>query len=130
MLYRNSLSILFASLATLGLTGCMDRSLPDAPESMKDIRDDFVTAITDGDQAKVAELLAQEPLLLNEPHPTGQQYPLHVAAALNNEDMIKYLLDEGAEPFVQNDEGEYPADTARLAGVSPEVVALLEAAPQ
>lgn len=130
MYYRNALSIVFGVVVAFGLSGCMDRSLPESPAEMKDIRDDFVKAITDGDEAKIEELLAHEPLLLNEPHPTGLQYPLHVAAALNNESMIKYLLEKGADPFVQNDEGEFPADVARRAEVSPEVVALLETPPQ
>jgi hypothetical protein len=104
----------------------MDKSLPPPPEGVGDLRDDFARAITAGDEAKVNELLNTEPLLLNEPHPVGTQYPLHVAAASGNAAMVKLLLDKGAIPSVQNDEGEYPADKGRFAGLDEATLALLQ----
>ncbi len=61
-----------------------------------------------------------------QPHPVGTQYPLHVAAASGNAAMVKLLLDKGAIPAVQNDEGEYPLDKARLAGLDEDILALLQ----
>lgn len=40
--------------------------------------------------------------------------------------MVKLLLDKGAIPAVQNDEGEYPLDKARLAGLDEDILALLQ----
>lgn len=120
--------LMYVLAVTALLAGCMDKSLPPPPEDVGDLRDDFARAITEGDEAKVNELLATEPLLLNEPHPVGSQYPLHVAAASGNAAMVKLLLDKGAIPAVQNDEGEYPVDKGRAAGLGEDVLALLQPA--
>lgn len=126
-MYRQiTTAVLLSILSAVTLAGCMNRSLPPDPENSGGLLNDFAKAIRDSDEARVAELLAVEPLLLNEPHPTGSQYPLHVAAALGDGDMVRYLLEQGANPFVQNDEGEYPADLARSAGASEDVITLLE----
>jgi hypothetical protein len=117
---------MYVLAVTALLAGCMDKSLPPPPEGVGDLRDDFARAITAGDEAKVNELLNTEPLLLNEPHPVGTQYPLHVAAASGNAAMVKLLLDKGAIPSVQNDEGEYPADKGRFAGLDEATLALLQ----
>lgn len=118
--------LMYVLTATALLAGCMDKSLPPPPEDSGDLRDDFARAITAGDEAKVNELLNMEPLLLNEPHPVGTQYPLHVAAASGNAAMVKLLLDKGAVTSVQNDEGEYPADKGRFAGLDEATLALLQ----
>lgn len=118
--------LMYVLAATALLAGCMDKSLPPPPEDVGDLRDDFARAITAGDEAKVNELLNTEPLLLNEPHPVGTQYPLHVAAASGNAAMVKLLLDKGAVTSVQNDEGEYPADKGRFAGLDEATLALLQ----
>lgn len=119
-----------AVLITLGsvalLAGCMNKSLPEDPEATGGIVNEFAQAVRNSDEAKVSEMLTAEPLLANEPLPAGAQYPLHIAAALGDEEMVKLLLEKGADPFVQNDEGDYPADQARQAGASEAVINMLE----
>jgi len=108
------------------LAGCNDKSLPPEPETVGDLRDVFARAITAGDQAEVQELLATQPLLLNEPLATRNNLtPLHFAAAANQESIIRYLLEQGADPYAQDDEGQYPSDLAVMSGASESVVALL-----
>lgn len=124
-LYAIALVVLSAALA-----GCMNKTLPPQPESTGDLRDDFAKAISQGDEAAVTELLGTQPLLLNEPHPTGNQYPLHVAATAGNASMVKLLLEQGANPNVQNDEGEFPVDRARMAGAGQDVIDLLQSGQQ
>src|SRR5207245_2705282 len=41
---------------------------------------------------------------------------LHEAAAIGNADVVRLLLDSGAQPDVRNTEGQTPADLAREAG--------------
>lgn len=120
------ITLLLGFASCLGMSGCMDKSLPPPPEETGDLRHDFAKAVNDGDVARVEELLGMEPLLINEPVPEGGLYPLHVAAATGNAAMVKLLIDKGANPAVQNDDGDYPVDKARFAGAGDDVIALLQ----
>ena len=126
MHHHTNLVLLFSILSAATIAGCMNKSLPPDPENSGGLVSEFAQAVRDSDEAKVTEMLGSEPLLANEPLPVGSQYPLHIAAALGDEEMIRLLLQQGADPFVQNDEGDYPVDGARRAGASETVIGLLE----
>lgn len=53
-------------------------------------------AIRNGDIAKVKELVEKDPQLLNARN-TRQSTPLHVAVDVNNEEIVCYLIDRGAD---------------------------------
>jgi hypothetical protein len=117
---------LFMFLIVFMLTGCMDRSIPMSADTGRDLRDDFALKITNEDDAGVKSLLATEPLLLNEPHPGREnKTPLHFAAMTGNESIIRFLLEQGADPYAVDDEGQYAQDLALRAGASQTVMNLL-----
>uniref|UniRef100_A0A7M5XLN2 Uncharacterized protein n=1 Tax=Clytia hemisphaerica TaxID=252671 RepID=A0A7M5XLN2_9CNID len=47
--------------------------------------------------------------------------PLHVAACLNNHDVIRWLLAKGANPELKNDDGRRPDEYERCDGVTKEI---------
>ncbi len=120
-------TFLLALVAVAALSGCMDKSPPDAPQYTGDLRDKFAGAIRDGDVAAVSDMLSSQPLLLNAAIPTANnKTPLHIAAGAGNASMITLLLEQGADPYFQDDEGQFPQDVAIALGASQEVVDLLQ----
>ncbi len=121
-----TLITLFCTLALL--SGCGGKSIPEDPGIPEgtDLRDNFNQAILDENEKAVTELLAAQPLLATAPHPLSGQWPIHTAVRVNNEAIVKLLLDNGADPFVLNDEGETAEDVARNAGSGEAVLALLQ----
>jgi ankyrin repeat protein len=109
------------------LSGCTNAPLPDDPNAGGgDMRNELVMAIGNGDVEKVRQLLTAQPLLANAPHPSTGQPPIHLAASKPNADIIRALLESGADPYVLNDEGEAAIDIARRSGASDDVLALLQ----
>lgn len=120
-------AFLFTFLVAAMLAGCMNKSIPQEPEANGDLMDNFALKITDEDAAAVKELLTTEPLLLNEPHPGREnKTPLHFAAMTGNEEIVRFLLDQGADPYAVDDEGQYPNDLALQAGANQSVLDLLK----
>ncbi len=118
---------LFACLIVVMLAGCMDKTIPLELDSSGDLRDDFAKVITDGNEAAVKEMLAAEPLLLNEPLPGREnKAPLHFAAMTGNEAVVRFLVEQGADPYAVDDEGQYPQELAVQAGADQTVVDLLQ----
>lgn len=124
MSYTQVCSIVVLSAALLA--GCLETPLPDDSGALgRDMRDEFAKAISDGDLEHVVELLNTEPLLASATNPSTSQTPLHVAAITGNVDIIVILLENGADPYVLNDEGDSPYDFARRKGASDEVLKIL-----
>lgn len=120
------LSTLLLSVAML--TGCGGKSIPEDPGIPEgtDLRDNFNTAILQEDEEAVTKLLAAQPLLATAPHPISGQWPIHTAVRANNEAIVKLLIENGADPYVLNDEGETAEDVARNSGSGESVMALLQ----
>lgn len=124
MVTRSWFGILFALVVVA--SGCTKASLPDDSNLTRDLRDDFSDAILAGDAGEVARLLEQQPLLANEPNPNTAQSPIHVAARTGNAEIIKLLIDHGADPYLLNEEGESAYDLATQSGASDDALALLQ----
>lgn len=65
-----------------------------------------------GETSKLDSLLKANPDLLNIYEDTYYNTPLHVAALVGNRRVVNVLLDNGANPNVENINGEIPAETA------------------
>lgn len=118
---------MFACLIVVMLSGCMDKTIPLEPDSSGDLRDDFAKVITDGNEAAVKEMLGAQPLLLNEPLPGREnKTPLHFAAMTGNEAVVRFLVEQGADPYALDDEGQYPQELAAQAGAGQAVLDLLQ----
>ena len=68
-----------------------------------------------GNVQGVESLLASDPTLIDIQDEMGRT-PLHFAAGNGEEKMVSFLLDKGADPLIQDDNGETPADAARQQG--------------
>lgn len=118
---------LFVFLMMAMVAGCMDKSIPLEPDASGDLLSDFALKITNEDEAAVKEMLSAEPLLLNTPHPGREnKTPLHFAAMTGNEAIVRFLLEQGADPYAVDDEGQYPQELAKQAGANQTVVDLLQ----
>lgn len=117
---------LCALLVVMTLAGCGSKAVPQA-EYVDDMRDAIAIAIDDGDEAQVKKLLEAQPLLLNAPIPNlNSATPLHCAARAGNASIVKYLLEQGANPNVVDDDGNSPYDAALAAGAGQDVIDLLQ----
>lgn len=122
------LTFLLVTISGGILAGCSDRELPvdEGVQKFGDIRDECVAAIRADDEEWVKELLIEEPLLITAPHPSTGDTPLHVAAQTGNIAIIKILLENGADPYTQNDEGETTFEIVERMGWGDEVKDLFQ----
>ncbi|MCC6695719.1 MAG: ankyrin repeat domain-containing protein [Candidatus Hydrogenedentes bacterium] len=80
--------------------------------------------IKNGDTEALGLLLDQTPDFVNLPG-SSNNTPLHSAAGYGNADVVKMLLERGADPTATNDFGQTPLDIAKL-GKKSDIVKLLE----
>jgi ankyrin repeat protein len=80
-----------------------------------------------GNESEVESLLKADPSLIDLRDDTGKT-PLHFAAAYGHKDLVKFLLDNGADPLATDDDGELPADAAGQMGETGIAEMLMEAA--
>jgi len=69
-----------------------------------------------GDTANLDAALKANPDLVNIFDSTTYNTPLHIAALNGNWDVVKVLIDNGADLFVENEAGEIPAESALQGG--------------
>jgi ankyrin repeat protein len=119
---RVIITLLMLAVLTLG---CMNAKLPEATDPAGSGGSVILIAITQGDAEEVGKLLDAQPDLIYEVD-GGSQTPLHIAASKGNAEIVKLLLDRGADPYAMDDEGRTPAETAQSAGASQPVIDLLE----
>lgn len=65
-----------------------------------------------GESSKLDELLTSNPALVNIYEDTYYNTPLHVAALRDDWACVKVLLAHGADPNLENENGEIPAEIA------------------
>jgi ankyrin repeat protein len=89
---------------------------------------DLTTTLALGTVEQVAAAIARDPAAVNQPGQTDDgRLPLHWAASRKSPEMVKLLLDHGADPNGREKDGNPPLTTAVFAG-EPKVVAALIAA--
>jgi len=71
--------------------------------------DEIVKACTEGNMEEVKKLLKEDPNLINAKDWNGET-PLHKAAINGHVELVKLLLEEGANPNALSYEGIYPID--------------------
>lgn len=124
-MFRRSLVVAIL-MGTTALAGCGSKTVPQ-PQSIDDMRDLIAIAIENGDEAQVKQLVERQPLLLVEPIPNLQNRTvLHCAALADNAALVQYLLEQGADPYIQDDDALYPVDVAIEHGASQAVIDLLQ----
>ena len=107
------------------LAGCGSKAIPKG-NAGGDLRDQIANAINSGDESQVKQLIETQPLLLTAPIPSLNNWTvLHCAAHAGNAKIVQYLLEQGADPYMADDEGLLPADVAIQQGASQDVIDLL-----
>ena len=87
--------------------------------------------IYQGDASKLDSFLKSNPDMVNIPEDdTNYNTPLHVAAITGNWSIVKVLLDNGADPNIENSNGEIPAESALQASGDLELTRYLQEAAQ
>lgn len=116
-----------AVLAAIALAGCGSKAIPNEITQSGDMRDQIAVAIENGDETQVRQLIEAQPLLINAPLLSlNNGTALHCAARTGNASMVTYLLDQGFDPSIADDEGQYPYDVAAATGAGQEVLDLLQ----
>lgn len=72
--------------------------------------------IDSGDNAKLDALLESNPALVNSVEQTYYNTPLHAAAMSGDQGAVDIILGHGADPLVENQNGEIPAESALQEG--------------
>ncbi|MCC6490350.1 MAG: ankyrin repeat domain-containing protein [Candidatus Hydrogenedentes bacterium] len=80
-----------------------------------------------GEVGKLEAIITAEPGIVQELDQSGATL-LHFAAAAGRIDVVKLLLDNGADPNAMNDDGETPQDLAKQVKASQELQDLLQSA--
>ncbi|MHC4713615.1 MAG: ankyrin repeat domain-containing protein [Planctomycetota bacterium] len=111
------------ALVILVLTGGCRRK-EEAPPTPADL---MMKAAAEGNIEKVKSLLATDPSLLTA-RDENQKTPLHQAASGGHTEVVKFLLEKGADPTARDKWNITPTERAALKGHH-ELAALLMAAP-
>lgn len=110
-----------AKLAYLVLVVCMLNSCSSPVESVYSPVDESTLQpqqlvfryVIEGDASKLDSLLKSNPDLVNIPEDdSSYNTPLHIAAITGDWNIVKVLLDNGADPNLENSNGEIPAESA------------------
>lgn len=102
------LAVVFA-----GCSGNVDIPRPD--ESSLSPEDLFFAAAANGDVGKLKSLLATDPTLIGAYGPEGTS-PLHTAAFAGQNEAVQFLLEQGADPMLEDENGNTPLNVAVTEG--------------
>jgi len=91
-----------------------------------EVKSALFTAIEAGDVEKVHAELVRDGSLLNLPEGSLVQTPLHKAVRSNQFEIVRYLVENGAEVNIFDGLSRTPLAAAMDSEVSPEIIALLE----
>ncbi len=83
-------------------------------------------AIRDGDLSEVKSILANDPGALNRPDGTFGETPLHQAAAADQVEIARYLIESGADVNGMDGRSVTPLTSAMDAEASEEMIELLK----
>jgi len=86
-------------------------------------QDPFIAART-GNLAALKNLVSTDPSLVNELDQQGQSL-LHYAASFRRVDVVRYLLEQDADPNMPNADGETPSSYAEESPGTEEVIEVL-----
>lgn len=68
--------------------------------------------VTTGESGKLDDLLKSQPQLVNITDPSYLNTPLHAAALRGDWDIAKVLIENGADPGIENTDGYIPSELA------------------
>jgi ankyrin repeat protein len=88
---------------------------PDANSANASPAEKMIQAAGKGDLKAMESLLGSDPEFVNTVGMMGMT-PLHVAAAGGQNEAVTFLLENGADPFVEDDNGSTPDNTANVEG--------------
>lgn len=88
------------------------------------LEQDPVIAARTGNLPAIKNLVSRYPSLLNELDQQGQSL-LHYAAEFRRVDVVRYLLEQGADPNIMNADGDTPISYAQESAGTDEVVEVL-----
>jgi ankyrin repeat protein len=114
-----------ALVAGLALAGCGGGDTPGGVAADEE-ESPLFKAIESGNLDKVREELTANPALLNQPQGRLGWTPLHKAAASDQVEVARFLLENGAEPNPNDIFNQTPYEAAVDAGASQEMMDTLE----
>lgn len=117
-----------AALAMV-FAGCSSGGPEEAPIDANSL-DPFMQGVLyakTGEVGKLEAIITGDTGIVQESDESGATL-LHFAAAAGRVDVVKLLLDNGADPSFVNDDGETPLDLAKQVKASQEVQDLLQGA--
>jgi uncharacterized protein len=113
---RSISSIVVLALICVSVPGCSGSVDVEAVDPATLAPQDAVYEVAaSGDISSMRLLLEAYPVLVNVPNLDGRT-PLHFAAGFNQQRMVDYLLQNGANPLAEDVNHETPADAARQEG--------------
>lgn len=123
MMREASVRFVLLGLLLLPVTsGCRGKKV--SPPTPTDL---LMQAIDAGDVAKVKQFIDGDPSLIAA-RDEYQKTPLHHAASAGNMEIVKFLLEKGADPTARDKWNVTPTERAALKGHN-EIAALLMSAP-
>ena len=122
---RWGLPIFCAGLAVALLAGCGSASVPIGTATEEQLSPLFA-AIDRGDLETVKAELARDGNLLNQPEGAFLQTPLHKAARAKQLEIVRFLLESGADVNLFDNLSRTPLAAAMDEEAGPELIQLLE----
>lgn len=107
-------ALIFVALALCMVSSCSSETVIQTPmdESTLSPQELVFQYVSMGEASKLDSLLKSNPDLVNIYDDTYYNTPLHVAAINDNWKIVDILLENGANPNIENIDGKIPAESA------------------